>query len=253
MEVIVKRVCICLLIVFFSMNSKTLKVAHRGASGIYPENTLLAFQKTLETDADMIELDVHRAKDGALVVFHDFELDRVTNGSGPISQKTLAELKKLSVLGPSALLRTGKEKIPTLREVLELLKKKIHLDIELKGANTAKLTADLIKEYVKSRNFNYSNFIVTSFDHPQIIEFHKLLPEIEVGFLYDEKQLPFNLNEIKNRGISWIAADYRDLTDNFIKKAHELGLKILVYTVNDKNEYKMMEKLGVDAVATDFP
>lgn len=240
-----KKLLIVSNLIFFT-GANVIKVAHRGNSGKYPQNTLLAFKKALETNAQMIELDVHLTKDGELVVFHDFELDKLTNGSGKISDKTLSQLKQLKVLNSN-------ETIPTLKEVLDLLNNKIKLDIELKGKNTYKAVADLMKELTEKKLWSKSNFLVTSFDHEQVREFHKILPEIQVGYIYDSNELPKDLNNIKKEGISWAVADFKDLNSNFVKNAHDLGLKILAYTVNTKEDVYNLQQLKIDAFATDYP
>jgi glycerophosphoryl diester phosphodiesterase len=236
---------IFVFIILLNVNLMALKVAHRGASVEFPENTLSAFQGALNTDAGMIELDIHMTKDGHIVVFHDDELDRLTDGHGLISRKTLSELKSLTVL--------GREKIPTLKEALDLINGKIKLDIELKGVGVAKPVSDLIKQYVKNKVFTYADFIVTSFDHSQIIEFYQYLPLVEIGFIYDKGELPTHLMRLKEANVSWVVCDYRDININNLEKFHKNGFKVLVYTVNSETEYKDLKLLGVDAIATDKP
>ena len=108
---------------------KLLKISHRGACGYEPENTLASFKKAIEINADMIELDVHVCKTGEVVVIHDEKVNRTTNGKGYVSQKNLESLKKLDA---------GKgKKIPTLIEVLDLVNKRVKVNIELKGKKTA--------------------------------------------------------------------------------------------------------------------
>lgn len=102
-----------------------LRIAHRGASGYAPENTLAAFKKALEFDIDVIELDVHLTKDNHLVVIHDKTVNRTTDGKGKVADKTLAELQKLDA--------GNGEKIPTLQEVLDLVNRKALVSIEIKG------------------------------------------------------------------------------------------------------------------------
>lgn len=111
------------------LNSKILKIGHRGAMGYVAENTIESIKKALEFKVDGIEIDVHKCKSGELVVFHDFTLDRMTNGTGEISQYSLLELKKLKV--------NDEYEIPTFEEVLNEIDKKCFINIELKGRNTA--------------------------------------------------------------------------------------------------------------------
>ncbi len=120
-----------------------LVIAHRGASGHIAENTLEAFEKAIELGADMVELDVYCCASGELVVFHDKLLDDKTNGVGFIEQQPLDRLKTYLVAGEYA--------IPTLQEVLDCIDRQVKVDIELKGADTAKPVAKLIDHYVKSK------------------------------------------------------------------------------------------------------
>ena len=117
-------------------NKSFLKIGHRGACGYEPENTLRSFKKALDLGVDTIELDVHKTKDEATVVIHDEKVDKTTNGTGFVADKSLEEIKKLDA---------GKgEKIPTLEEVLDLVNRKAQVNIELKGEGTARPVADII-------------------------------------------------------------------------------------------------------------
>ena len=114
-----------------------LIIAHRGASGYEPENTLRSFRKAIGLKSDAIELDVQLTKDNKLVVIHDETVNRTTNGKGKVKDLTLRELRKLDA---------GKgEKVPTLEEVFNLVKRKVKIHVELKGNNIAKPVNDLIK------------------------------------------------------------------------------------------------------------
>ena len=239
-----KDICLLLLTTINLMNGKFIKIAHRGASGTNPENTISAFKNALNY-ADMIEFDLHLTKDGHLVVFHDDTLERVTDGNGKISDKTLAELKSLTVL--------KKEKIPTFEEVLITIDRKLPVDIELKGKNTAKKVADTLKEFLK-KGWKYSDFLISSFDHEQVYEFNRYLPEIKTAFLY-WKELPSrdDMKKTKNNGINWLILDSKTITQNFVKEAQKLGFEVGVYTVNDASEYQKLKEWGVNGIFTDFP
>ena len=131
---------------------ETLKIGHRGAMGYVVENTLESIQKALDFGVHGVEIDVHLCASGELVVFHDFTLERMTNGTGAISKYTLSELKQLKI--------GHKFQIPTLEEVLELINKECLLNIELKGQQTAFETCRIIEKYVKINSWNHSVFLV---------------------------------------------------------------------------------------------
>src|SRR5690606_31552672 len=122
-----------------------------------------------------IEIDVHRCASGELVVIHDFTLDRTTNGKGEVSKASLKELRKLLV--------ESKFRIPLLTEVLDLIEGKCFINIELKGLNTAATTCEIIEEYIRERNWKYSDFIVSSFQKNELFEVYKNNPEIPIGVL----------------------------------------------------------------------
>ncbi len=136
------------------------KIGHRGAKAYVAENTIESIQKALEFGVDGIEIDVHVCASGELVVFHDFTLDRMTNGTGEIGKKTLSELKELRV--------DGHYKIPTLEEVLHIINKTCLLNIELKGRHTAAKTVEVIERYINQKGWKYSDFLVSSFPHHEL-------------------------------------------------------------------------------------
>src|SRR3989344_4626849 len=122
--------------------SRVLRIAHRGASGHKPENTLAAFAKALEIGVDIIELDVRVCKTGELVVFHDMALERTTNGNGLVADTSLEELKKLDA--------GGGEQVPTLKEVIDLVNKRVVLNIEMKGKGVVEQLATILKGYLNN-------------------------------------------------------------------------------------------------------
>src|SRR5690625_6609337 len=122
---------------FRSVKMKPLIIAHRGASGNAPENTLAAFQLAVEEGADGIELDVHLSKDGELVVIHDDTLDRTTNGTGRVQDKDLDELKTYDA-GSWFDSKFASERIPLLQEVIDILPDDVFLNVEIKNSPTVR-------------------------------------------------------------------------------------------------------------------
>lgn len=219
-------------------------IAHRGASGYEPENTLASFKKALSLGVDGIELDVYALQDGTVVVIHDETVDRTTDGSGNVIDKSLAEIKKLDA--------GDGEKIPTLSEVLDLINRKVCVHIELKGENTAKPVSSIIKEYVSKKNWKYSDFFVSSFDHNELKSFKNLLPQVGIGALIIGviKKLDSYKNDMDAESVNiW----FHLARKSDIKKAHDIGLKVLVYTVNSKKDIEKMKLYGVDGIITNYP
>lgn len=157
------------------MNNKIFRIGHRGAKGHLAENTLESIQKALDFDVDGIEIDVHVCASGELVVFHDFTLDRMTNGTGEVAKYTLSELKRLQV--------RDKFKIPTLEEVLNLINKKCLLNIELKGQRTATKTGKVIERYINEKDWKYTDFIVSSFQYHELEDVFKADKKIPLAVL----------------------------------------------------------------------
>jgi|ERR1700722_3879209 len=220
-----------------------LRIAHRGASGYEPENTLASFKKALELGVDVIELDVHLTRDNHLIIMHDKTVNRTTNGKGEIVDKTLAELRELDA---------GKgEKIPTLQEVLDLVNRKVPVSIEMKGKGKAILVADTIKKYVSDKNWKYSDFMVSSFNRQELSLFKRLLPQVKIAVAIVGILLQFN--EYKKLNAYSIYMWSKLLRKSVVEKAHRNGLKIVVYTVNDKKEIEKMKAFGVDGIMSNYP
>lgn len=221
-----------------------LIIAHRGASGYEPENTLRSFQKALDLKSKMIELDVYKCASGELVVMHDDKLDRTTNGKGYIVSKTYKELLKLDA---------GKgEKIPTLEEVFILVNRKTKINIELKGEDTALDTFELIKKYLKL-GWKESDFLISSFNHVELLKFKKLSEgKIKIGACLDGILIDY-ANFAKKLGASSIHPSIDFITKEYVQDAHKRGLKVYVWTVNSKDDFKRMKKLKVDGIFTNYP
>jgi len=220
-----------------------LRIGHRGAMGYAPENTLKSFQKALELGVDMIELDVCKCKSGELVIIHDDKVNRTTDGEGYIIDKIFEEVRSLDA-GEG-------EKIPTLQEVLDLVDQKVEVNIELKGDNTAEPVAKLIDEYIK-KGWKDSCFLVSSFNHYELKKFKELKPNIRVGALIGGIPLGYSefAKELKAYSLHpTLEFINKELVDN----AHKNGLKVLVYTVNDKDDINKMKELRVDGLFSNYP
>ena len=221
-----------------------IRIGHRGACGYEPENTLLSFKKALKLNVDMIELDVYLCKTGELVVIHDDKVDRTTNGKGYITEKSFEELRQLDA---------GKgEKIPTLQEVLDLTNKKAKENIELKGEGTAKPVSKVIEKYVKEKGWSYDDFLVSSFNHYELLKFSKLNPNIKIGVLI--KGTPIGFAEFAEKVNAYsVHLSLEFINKEFVEDAHKRGMKVFVWTVNDTDEMQRMKELGIDGIFSKFP
>ncbi len=220
-----------------------LCIAHRGAKGHAPENTLLAVRKALAMGATWIEVDVHVA-DGELVVIHDRHLERTTSGTGDVTQRNLPYLRSLDA-GQG-------EQIPFLREVFDLVAGFAGINVELKGVGTAQSVTQLIEEYVAQKKINYDQILVSSFDHYQLVEAKKHDPNIQIGALTGGIPLGYGqFAETLNAAVVIIHREY--VNPEFVLDAHGRGLKVFTYTVNRSDDIKRLYELGVDGIFTDYP
>ena len=226
-------------------NQRMLIIGHRGACGYEPENTLVSFQRALDMGVDMIELDVHVCKTGQLVVMHDETVDRTTNGHGNVADMPFEELSSL---------RTEKnQQIPTLQEVIELIDRKIPINIELKGLGTAKPVSELVKVYFE-KDWKADNFVISSFDHEQLLEFKKLCSDIKTGILFDALLMPENIASAAEKyAADFIGLDLEIITQDFVNAAHQKGFPVFVWTVNGKQAADRMRSFGVQGIFTNYP
>lgn len=219
-------------------------IAHRGASGYKPENTLAAFEHAIAMGADMIELDVYRLRSGELVVIHDKTVNRTTNGTGKVERHSLDEIRALDA-GQG-------EQVPLLSDVLDLVDKRVPINIELKGKYTPKPLANLLRTYVAHKDWSPSHFVVSSFKHTMVRQFMREFPEVPVSALVDK--IPFWLRPLcydKNvQGINFSADSFRrqDITI-----ARKLGKKVFVYTVNASSTAQDLHDMQVDGIFTNYP
>jgi glycerophosphoryl diester phosphodiesterase len=217
-----------------------LSIGHRGAAGHTPENTLLSFRKAVKLGCDMTELDVHLCGSGELVVIHDETVDRTTDGSGLVSNLSLSDLKTLDAgFG---------EKVPTLDEVLKLLKGRIMLNIELKGLGTAKPVHAL----VESIGWRRDALLITSFDWAMLHEYRELDPDARIG--------PLTYNNLNDAMVFAQSIDahsinpyHSHLNTKYLREAHGKGFRIYPWTVNQSEDIEHMIKMGVDGVISDYP
>lgn len=220
-----------------------LVFAHRGASGTEPENTLRAIKAALDVNCDGIEIDIFEA-DQTLFVIHDRWLHRTTTGSGQIYQHNTDYLRSLDAgLG---------EKIPTLDEVLALVNGQCVLNIELKGVNNINLLFSSLDNALKNTAMTVKNILISSFNHPLLQTLHQQRPEFAIGAL--TASCPFDYAKFaKQLNAYSVHIDIDFINQAFVDDAHQRGLKVFVYTLDELEDIKAMKSLGVDGIFTNFP
>jgi len=221
-----------------------LKIGHRGAMGYEPENTLSSFKKAIKLNVDMIELDVYVCDTGELVVIHDNKVNRTTNGKGYVLDKSFKELRKLDA--------GKKQKIPILEEVLDLIDKRIKINIELIGVGTAKPVFEIIEKFVNEKGWSYEDFLISSFNHYELQEFNRLNPKIKIGALIMGIPIDFAKFAEKINAYS-VNLSIEFINKEFVKDAHKRGMKVFVWTVDDIDDIERMRQLNVDGIFSNFP
>lgn len=218
-------------------------IAHRGASGYEPENTLAAFRRAVDMSADMIEFDVHVLASGEVVIMHDLRVDRTTNGRGYVAHYRFEELRGLDA---------GKgEVIPTLHEALDIIDRQVPVNIELKGPHTAAPVADILRNYL-DKGWLPADFLVSSFNHWELLRFKQQMPMIDVAALSGDVPLGYALFAEELGAVAVNPGD-EFVSPEYVTDAHQRGMSVYVWTVNDPEEIERMHAIGVDGIFTNYP
>jgi glycerophosphoryl diester phosphodiesterase len=205
--------------------------------GVEPENTLRSFRHAERAGMDAIELDLHLSKDGALVVMHDTAVDRTTDGSGPIAELTLAELKELDA--------GGGERVPVFEEVLDAVAAPIQA--EIKDAAAARALAAVMHERSLVERVE-----VSSFHDEAVAEIAKLVPGVRTVLIASRWGADV-VDRAKAVGAATLALNIRRLTLEIVERAHTEGLGVLGWVVNTEDHLRLARAFRLDGVTTDRP
>ncbi|MBN1270498.1 MAG: glycerophosphodiester phosphodiesterase [Kiritimatiellae bacterium] len=216
-----------------------LCIAHRGASGHEPENTLLAIERALAMGADWIEVDVF-AVESELVVIHDDTLGRTTNGTGRVTERSLAYLRGLDA---------GKgQRIPLLSEVLDAVRDRAGINVELKGPGTAGPTVDCLRK----RGWPCNSVLLSAVDPAMLRHVRRADARMPTGLLLPEPT-DAGPSIAETLGAFSIHPSLRWVHPRLVEEAHRRGLRVYVYTVNSQEDCRRLRDMGVDGVFTDYP
>lgn len=232
---------------------KNIKVwAHRGASGYAPENTLPAFAKAIEMQADGIELDVQMTKDGELVVIHDETLERVSGVKGWIKDVTYEELRNLNV--NLRFPEYGQVTIPTLREVYEIiLPTQMVINVELKnGVIFYPELEEKVFALTKEMGM-WDRVLFSSFNHYSVVKMKEMDPTAKVGFLYADGIIDMPKYAVKYHVEALHPALYNLQFPGMVQECKEMGIQIHSWTVNEVEHMHMLCQFQVDAIITNYP
>lgn len=235
------------------LDSRTRVIAHRGFSARAPENTVAALRRAIEIGADMAELDVTVTSDGHVVCLHDETLDRTTDGLGPATDRTLAEIRRLDAGSWFAAEFAG-EPVPTLAEVLDVADGRILLNVEIKPEAVPHGVVDAVARLIRDREM-VDRVAVSSFAPEALRRMKVIAPEIVTISLFNDDlhdgRDPLEIvMEVGSRGLNMSA---NRATAELVERCHAHGLPVGVYTVNSKRRMNRMIALGVHALFTDRP
>lgn len=243
---------------------RPLKVAHRGGAGLAPENTLAAFRKALEVGADAVELDLHMSKDGALVVMHDPDLFRTTGASGEIRTLTLTELHKFNAAATYRGNGVVPQHIPTLQEVLALVKGRANVQIEIKlSPDHARYPGMEAKVIAAVREYDMlANVTVISFDFATLRAIRTLEPTVQTCALVASLYLSrFDVRrdatlvaaDLARQGCRNVGVKCTWLTAPLLHALRARDFRVGVWTVNDAFSICKFADMGVDFITSDRP
>lgn len=223
-----------------------LTIAHRGASGNHPENTLCAFNAAVEAGADACEFDVRTTRDGEVVVIHDATVSRTTGGRGMVAAMDLAALKRLDAGAQFGSSFRG-ERIPTLDEVAVALSGRCGMDVELKAGGLERAVCEILR-----RRGAIESTVVSSFDWDQLKIIAELEPGIRIALLGD-REPNVMLEAACATGAHAIAPRFNLVNRELCAEAHRRGLELLTWTVNRRGPMRRFIADGVDGIMTNYP
>jgi len=227
-------------------------IAHRGASGYAPENTLAAFKKGIEQNCDGFEIDVQLTRDNELVVYHDWSLGRSATGEGFIKDLDLDYIKKQDA-GSWFSTEFDSEKVPTLKEFFEMVPRGMLLNIEAKAKATDErdLGRRIVEEILLCDRVD--DVIVSSFNHKTLNQIKEASNDVKIGALMYSRLIEMEDYFLTKFPI-YSAHLSDELTDlEMVTEIKNIGAKVYVWTVNDKETAELFKSMGADGIITNYP
>ena len=232
-----------------------LVIAHRGASGHAPENTMAAFRRALEMGAKALEFDVHQTLDHELVVAHDDDLKRCGGGDK-------RRLKAMHWEGEAADVDVGSwfderfagERMPRLADVYDLAPSRVELHLEIKhGSGVYPGIEERVVDFLHHRRGALRRTLVSSFDHAALYSVRSLDAKVRLGYLLGLTTLTSAFREMGDLAAESLNLSLRQTTARAVKAAHDRGHKVLVYTVNTPADRDRLSRMGVDGIFCNYP
>ncbi|NIK78023.1 glycerophosphoryl diester phosphodiesterase [Paenibacillus castaneae] len=273
--------CVSAIMVTASNRSSSdglIIIAHRGASGHAPENTMAAFEEAERLGAEFIEFDIQMSKDGKLVVIHDDTVDRTTNYKGNVDSYTLEELQEMDASSGSGSVSGSDAKEETLlsfQEVMDRFVGKMGMLVEIKDSpnypGIEEKVAEIVRQYELQQDHtsfgeagglrsieefkNSTGLIIQSYSFESTHRIHTLLPNIPIVALIQEDQHPLSDEtlDVLTSYVTYINYPHNLLDEEIIRKIHARNRKVMAWTIQTDQEWERVKKLGVDGVVTDYP
>ena len=224
--------------------NKLIKIGHRGAKGFVLENTISSIEHAIKLGTESIEIDVYRCRSGEIIVFHDETLERLAKSNERIEELSLVEIQKVKLGGDLY--------IPTLKEVIEIVKGRVEINIELKGSNTAEGTFELVSKALETNFWKHGDFLISSFIKEELVKYRELDSDILIGVLSENspiESIPF----AKKVNAYAIHPNINFLNKKEVEIMQQEGFKVFAYTIKTSLEKQRMKKMGVDGVFCDYP
>jgi glycerophosphoryl diester phosphodiesterase len=229
-------------------------IAHRGASGHAPENTMAAFRRAVELGASFIETDLQITRDARVIAMHDFTLDRTTNGKGQVHLLTLEEIRTLDAgawFGDHEGKAFPGERVPTLKEILDFAKERdVIFYLEIKSGPAWGIEHAVVAA-LRDQNAS-ARVVILSFDPSTLDSVHRLDSTMMTGFLCEHPS-----NDLVERtvraGARQLVARGDLVTSAVVDKAHHAGLQVVAWTINEVDQMQRLIGTGVDGIITDYP
>jgi len=214
-------------------------IGHRGAAGLEPENTLRSYRRAIEIGVDYVETDVYLTRDKKLVCIHDRTVDRTTNGRGPVEEMTFDEVRALDA---------GKgEQVPTLREILTLIRGKTKIHIELKGEGTPKPVLTDVMDLAM-----VPEVVITSGNTDRLKLVREICPDVAVEHIYGDPP-PDAVERALSVGAGRVSVNINHITQEYVDAAHRAGLLVIAWPPNTEEEVRRALGYGVDMICSDYP
>lgn len=235
------------------MRLSPLVCAHRGRSGVFPENTMVAYEAGIEVGADFMELDVRRTADGEIVCIHDATVDRTTDGEGEVAEMTLDELRALDA-GSWLDDEFAGERIPLLRDVLERIAPRLVVDIEIKQREIAGQVVEIIQQTDAVRRVT-----IVSFDLDDLRTAKAAEPALGCGLITsgpdeDAGQTEHDLiASALECGANFLSCSHRSMTETLVRGCHLMGLALMAWTMDEPEDLRRMIEMKVDGLVSNYP